>query len=139
MKKFLLILFFFSGLVATNTVMAAPVSGTSEAISPDISTLSIDKLKDMSVSDVEFVLGKKLTLKEKITLKYVQNKLKKSSKGGDDYDPILIYVLCFFIPPLAVFLVYDIGNEFWVNIVLTLLCGIPGIIHAFIICAKKLK
>lgn len=139
MKKFLLILFFFSGIMASNSVMAVPVSGTSEAITPDITSISMDNLKDLSVSEVEAMIGKKLTLKEKLTLKYVQHKLKKSSEGGNDYDPILIYVLCFFIPPVAVYLLYDIGSEFWVNVLLTLLCGLPGIVHAFIICSKKLK
>ncbi len=136
MKKFLLALALFCGLMVVNSANAAPVSGTTT--SADFSSISLDELQNLSVDDVEKMIGKELTLKEKLGLKYVQNKLKKSKKGGDDYDPILIYVLCFFIPPLAVFLVYDIGSEFWVNIILTLLCGVPGIIHAFIVCARKL-
>lgn len=77
MKKTLLILLLFSGLLASNTVMAVPVSGTSEAITPDIMTNSLDNLKNLSVSDFETKIGKKLTLKEKLSFKYVQHKLKK--------------------------------------------------------------
>lgn len=125
--------------MATNIAIAAPVTGITTETKADLSTISLGELMDMSIDEVETMIGKKLTLKEKVTLKYAQRQLKKSNKDGDDYDPILIYVLCFFVPPLAVYLLYDIGNEFWVNIVLTALCGLPGVIHAFIICSKKLK
>ena len=139
MKKLLFTLVLLSGLMTTNAVMAAPVTGVTTETNADISKIPLEDLKDMSVGEVEKMIGKELTLKEKVALKYTQHKLKKSSKGGDDFDPILIYVLCFFVPPLAVYLVYDIGNEFWVNILLTALCGLPGVIHAFIICSKQLK
>lgn len=52
--------------------------------------------------------------------------------GGDD---ILIILLCIFIPPLAVFLVLDLGKEFWIDLLLwVFLFGIGGIIYAFIVC-----
>jgi uncharacterized membrane protein YqaE (UPF0057 family) len=44
---------------------------------------------------------------------------------------ILLVILSFILPPLAVFLVYEeIGTPFWVNLILSLLFWIPGIIHA---------
>jgi uncharacterized membrane protein YqaE (UPF0057 family) len=59
----------------------------------------------------------------------------KSNKKADEDDFILYVVLAFFIPPLAVFL-YE-GSEWTqrctVNLILTLLCGIPGLIHALVI------
>ena len=42
-----------------------------------------------------------------------------------------------FLPPLGVFLQVGFGLHFWVNILLTLLGYIPGIIHAVWIIAKK--
>jgi uncharacterized membrane protein YqaE (UPF0057 family) len=54
----------------------------------------------------------------------------ESSKPVDD-EIILLIVLCFILPPLAVYLKYnEAGKPFWVNVILTLLCGLPGIIHA---------
>lgn len=47
---------------------------------------------------------------------------------------ILIAIL---LPPLAVFLKVGIGKHFWINIVLTLLGYIPGIVHAVWVIAKK--
>jgi uncharacterized membrane protein YqaE (UPF0057 family) len=44
-----------------------------------------------------------------------------------------------FLPPLGVFLTVGIGGAFWINIVLTLLGYIPGIIHAIWVIAKQDK
>jgi uncharacterized membrane protein YqaE (UPF0057 family) len=59
----------------------------------------------------------------------------KSNKAADDDDFILYVILAFIIPPLAVFL-YE-GSEWTqrctVNLILTLLCGLPGLIHALVI------
>lgn len=50
----------------------------------------------------------------------------------------LIRILCaVFFPPLGVFLQVGIGKDFWINILLTLLGYIPGIIHAVWVIAKK--
>jgi len=47
---------------------------------------------------------------------------------------ILIAIL---LPPLGVFLQVGIGKHFWINIILTLLGYIPGIVHAVWVIAKK--
>lgn len=39
-------------------------------------------------------------------------------------------IFCFFLPPLTAFLQVGLGTHFWINIALTLLGGIPGVIHA---------
>jgi uncharacterized membrane protein YqaE (UPF0057 family) len=41
------------------------------------------------------------------------------------------------IPPLGVFLQVGFGWEFWLNILLTLLGYIPGLIHAIWVIARK--
>jgi uncharacterized membrane protein YqaE (UPF0057 family) len=46
---------------------------------------------------------------------------------------ILKIVLAFILPPLAVALEYGLGGKFWLNVLLTLLGYIPGLIHALII------
>lgn len=47
----------------------------------------------------------------------------------DDMDMIRI-VVAILLPPLGVFLQTGLGIQFWLNILLTLLGYIPGIIHA---------
>ncbi len=46
-------------------------------------------------------------------------------------------ILCFFLPPLAVFLTVGLRMHFWLNIVLTLLGIVPGMIHALWVVARK--
>ena len=41
------------------------------------------------------------------------------------------------LPPLGVFLQVGIGLHFWLNILLTLLGYIPGIIHAVWVVVRK--
>lgn len=41
------------------------------------------------------------------------------------------------LPPLGVFLQVGIGKHFWINILLTLLGYVPGIVHAVWVIAKK--
>jgi uncharacterized membrane protein YqaE (UPF0057 family) len=46
-------------------------------------------------------------------------------------------ILSILLPPLGVFLQVGIGLHFWVNILLTILGYIPGIVHAVWVIAKK--
>jgi uncharacterized membrane protein YqaE (UPF0057 family) len=43
---------------------------------------------------------------------------------------VLRILLAILLPPLGVFLQVGIGLQFWINILLTLLGYVPGIIHA---------
>ncbi|MFM6409358.1 MAG: YqaE/Pmp3 family membrane protein [Microcystis sp.] len=45
--------------------------------------------------------------------------------------------LCVFLPPLAVFLTTGLSLAFVINIILTLIGYVPGIIHAFWIVSKE--
>jgi uncharacterized membrane protein YqaE (UPF0057 family) len=46
-------------------------------------------------------------------------------------------ILSVIIPPVGVFLQVGLGLHFWINIILTLLGYIPGLIHAVWIITKK--
>ena len=49
---------------------------------------------------------------------------------------LLRIILAIILPPLGVFLQVGFGLQFWINIVLTLLGYIPGIIHAIWVIAR---
>jgi uncharacterized membrane protein YqaE (UPF0057 family) len=50
----------------------------------------------------------------------------------------LVRIVCaILLPPLGVFLQVGIGPDFWINILLTLLGYIPGIVHAVWVIARK--
>jgi uncharacterized membrane protein YqaE (UPF0057 family) len=46
-------------------------------------------------------------------------------------------IFAILLPPLGVFLQVGIGPQFWLNILLTILGYIPGIIHAVWIIARR--
>ena len=50
---------------------------------------------------------------------------------------IIRIVLAIFLPPLAAFLTVGIGLHFWLNILLTLLGFLPGMVHALWLVVKK--
>jgi uncharacterized membrane protein YqaE (UPF0057 family) len=50
---------------------------------------------------------------------------------------VLRILIAILLPPLGVFLQVGIGLHFWLNILLTLLGYIPGIIHAIWVIARR--
>lgn len=62
---------------------------------------------------------------------------KTTENSTDDVPMIALFILCFIFPPLAVGLATDWDTEIVIyNILWTLLCGFPGIIHALIIVGR---
>jgi uncharacterized membrane protein YqaE (UPF0057 family) len=90
----------------------------------NINTITPDALK----AEVQ-----KLSIKEKkrlFTMAY--NHIKQSQKNGSEVDKVLLYVLAVFIPPVAVGLHTNWeSTPVLINIILTLLGWLPGVVHAF--------
>ncbi len=49
---------------------------------------------------------------------------------------IVKILLAIFLPPVAAFLCVGFGVHFWLNILLTLLGGLPGMVHALWLVVK---
>lgn len=62
------------------------------------------------------------------------NTTTQSGGQGADLIRILIAIL---LPPLGVFLQVGLGGQFWLNLLLTLLGYVPGIIHAIWIILRR--
>ncbi len=53
-------------------------------------------------------------------------------------NKFLQFIVSLFIPPLAVYMKNGkIDNAFWINLILTLLGGIPGVLHAWYVIFAK--
>ncbi len=50
---------------------------------------------------------------------------------------IIRIIFSVLLPPLGVFLQVGFGAQFWLNILLTLLGYIPGVVHAVYIIARR--
>lgn len=58
-----------------------------------------------------------------------------TTKSGD--GDILKILLAILLPPLGVFFEVGLGFHFWLNLLLTFLGYVPGIVHAIIIILRK--
>lgn len=65
-----------------------------------------------------------------------QHHISQPMKGTRHMDLIRI-ILSVILPPLGVFLQVGLGKHFWLNILLTLLGYIPGVVHAVYIIARR--
>jgi uncharacterized membrane protein YqaE (UPF0057 family) len=69
----------------------------------------------------------------KLIKKEIREKLKEARKTKSSVDPIILIILAILLPPLAVYLVDDISTPFWIDLILTLLFFLPGMIYALYI------
>lgn len=58
---------------------------------------------------------------------------RRTATGGD----VIRILLAILLPPVGVFLQVGLGLQFWINILLTLLGYVPGIIHAIWIILRR--
>ena len=50
---------------------------------------------------------------------------------------LILILLAIFLPPLAVFLMVGLGRDFWINLILTLLGWLPGMVHAIYLIGTR--
>ncbi len=43
--------------------------------------------------------------------------------------PIIILIATILLPPLGVALKHGLNNDFWINLILTIVLFVPGLIH----------
>lgn len=91
----------------------------------------------MTPKKMKAATGKKMSLKQVIALKAAQKAVKKQIKSADSAAPGIekgVYIiLAIFIPFLAVGLATNWEGSDWLwALLLSFLCGIPGIIYALI-------
>jgi uncharacterized membrane protein YqaE (UPF0057 family) len=71
------------------------------------------------------------------TARVGQRSRKKGQTGKRKVSmDVLRIIIAILLPPLGVFLQVGIGKHFWINVLLTILGYIPGIIHAVWVIVK---
>jgi|GEM_PF-1739794 uncharacterized membrane protein YqaE (UPF0057 family) len=107
----------------------------SSSIATTAPVVNVKGMADQTIAINQNIKEAKQISKQEIK---AMKKAVKSQKKSDDVPVGLLYVLCFFFPFVAVGLVTDWDiKAVLINILLTALCGIPGIIHAFIVVSKN--
>ena len=59
------------------------------------------------------------------------------TRRGRSSADVLRVLLAIVLPPLGVFLQVGLGLQFWLNVLLTLLGYVPGIVHAIYIIVRR--
>lgn len=104
----------------------------------EVATASVEQVAKPStkpsIKQVAQMKAQQQVLKQAIKENAIASKRNMSSEASSEPDTVLLIVLAFLIPPLAVYL-YEGSwtSRCTVNLILTLLCGIPGLIHALVV------
>ncbi len=98
-------------------------------------TINGKSLTNITPNDIQKLTGKKLSLKEVIKLKAAQKLLKaKAKKGGDGYSKGIFILLALLGWSWLLMGIQDdfSGSTWLVNLLLTVLCWLPGFIHSLV-------
>ena len=139
--RFLWILLFALPL---NKALASTVSEPVTSHKSAIATANYSEGDNIKVSEAlkEFSslskAERKVRIKEaKQTLKQYK-KDKKNKKGEGSTNTLLLVIVTILLPPLGVFLHEgEINSKFWIDLLLTLLFYLPGLIYGLIVVLGK--
>lgn len=134
-------IFTFITLFALTTTFPYSSGATISIPDPDPVLASTPLPSDLNTAVEKFKHLSKKERKELIRKVKSEVKLYKAQKrGGEDAstNTLLLVILSILLPPLAVYL-HDgeINTHFWIDLILTLIFWIPGVIYALIIVLGK--
>ena len=105
-----------------------------KGLSPEMVQMGMNQFLSLTPSKYEKLTGQKLGLKKSLELKAAQKYLKKKMAADEKIPKGLYIVLAILgLGWIALGVLSDwTGNDWWVNLLLTLLCWLPGVIHALV-------
>jgi len=105
-----------------------------QVLTPEMTKLAVDKFLALTPKKYKEMTGDRLGFKKTLQLKAAQKFIKAKKNGAEDIDKGLYIVLAILgLGFIAMGLMDDWeGNNWWINLILTALCWIPGVIHALI-------
>lgn len=123
------------------TLVSMDIASTSVAVptltntAPSIAAQTSVKSQAVTFAHTAKEISKEDAKSTKKDAKEIIKAIKKEQKKqGSNTDLVLLVILALFIPPLAVYLYEGYWTErCTINLILTLLCGLPGVIHALIV------
>ena len=126
-----------TGAKNAGQVVVAKLLTQKQNLPGSFANMTADDFLKLTPKKIKATTGKKLNLKEVVALKAAQKMVKKQLKSSSDSAPGIekgVYIiLAILIPFVAVGLATDWeGNDWLIALLLSLLCGIPGIIYALI-------
>lgn len=95
----------------------------------------------MTPKDIKKITGKKLSLTEVVKLKVAQKKVKKhllKADGDGQFSKagyIILVILGLGFIPIGILTDWT-GNDWWINLLLSMACWLPGVIHGLVSMKK---
>lgn len=144
MKQLFLTLFlsltYFSAFSIDGVSLNQPVSEASDAqeikdLSPALGQVVVADFLEMTPAKYREITGERLGIKNSIKLKRAQKILKREMAGGGDGITKGLYILLAILGLAWVAMGVKSdweGSDWIVNLILTVLCWLPGFIHALI-------
>lgn len=136
MSSFMMLFLASMSMAAVPTQVASLPTGD-QKVNDNVDKIFRDNLTaflDLTPRSYEEMTGEKLTLRETMKLKAAQKMVKNQLKKADGEDTfpkgayIVLVILGWGFIPLGILSDWK-GNDWWVNLLLTFLCWIPGVIH----------
>lgn len=128
-------------ILATDTPVFTPTPVEQQAnVNPVIE--SVKEKMDILATNSSLSKKEKRTMKKEVRktlmkeIKVQKKAMKEAKKSGqeiNDGNGFVQLIFAFLIPPLSVAISRGIGSTFWLNLLLTILFFIPGVIHALIV------
>ena len=120
-------------------MLCAPITYVSAAVAPVVSIEPTPAEVKSAMAGFKSLSNAERKAKVKDAKKAVKEfKAAKKAGKAPSTNTLLLVILALLLPPLAVYLHQgEINGKFWLNLVLTLLFFIPGVIHALIVVLGK--
>ena len=129
-----LVIFLMGSTVQSFAAFVIPnTTGIEDPAKPESKTVSAALSEFMHLSRKE----RRSRIKEaKSEIKMI--KAEKKAGNEPSTNQVLLVILAILLPPLAVYLHEgEINNKFWLDLILTLLFFLPGVIYALIVVLAK--
>lgn len=103
-----------------------------KALTPEMVKMGLDEFLSLTPKKYKEMTGQKLGLKKTLELKAAQKFIKKQMKKEPEFSKGLYVLLAILGLAWVAMGVMDdwSGNDWIVNLILTVLCWLPGLIHA---------
>jgi uncharacterized membrane protein YqaE (UPF0057 family) len=111
-------------------------ASASPAVASSQNVVRVARNTDRAVAASELVVDRTQSSRLTSKVQTVKQAVKHFFHPQEDVPFWLLIVLCILLPPLAVFLKYGIGTEFWISLILTLIFWLPGVIYALIVVTR---
>jgi len=125
-----------TSFAAVNAKWADQFSDNTElqSLNPQVTQIGMDQFLALTPAKYQELTGEKLSIAQTISLKAAQKYVKKHSGADDDIPKGLYIVLALLGWSFVAMGILDNweGNNWWVNLILTMLCWLPGFIHALV-------